>query len=414
MGLFSSSISSVRKIFTDTFNRANQSILGTSSDGTDWENIRPGFSISSNKAAASNPSEYPLAAIEFPSSNVSVSLSGVDQGSSAALWVTDSGNWWAVGIDQAPTTCNCQTGSNCESFSGGNCAAFASSGGNCSGNFTLLAGDCRANTQPPAYCTTWGTNTGTCRAWTLPEGNCREIVQTNCRSSTGGTCRLRNNGNCRSTNAGNCRLWNSGRQRFCRAWNIGNCAAWNTTNCIGWNTFTCNAWNTRCVAFNTRTNVCSAWNTRNNFCSGFFTPPAFCSAWNTRETVCNGASYNFLSFNCTGNSYNTINCTQFREFTFGCQTCYPQYIRLFQSVNSTVTEIFNWTVSSIIGSFRVKTNKDQLTIQSYSDANHVTKIGSDIIFTPTGVAITPKFGILLKPSSFNQGTAIDGIQITRN
>jgi hypothetical protein len=413
MGLFSSSISSVRKAFTDTFNRVNQTPLGTASDGTDWDNIRPGFSISSNKASATNPASYPLATVDFPSSNVNISLSGVDQGSSAALWVTDSGNWWAVGIDQAPVSCNCQTGSNCDAFTGGNCAAFQSSGGNCSGNFTLLAGNCSGNTNPPAYCTTWGTNTGTCRAWILPAGNCREIVQTNCRSSTGGFCRQNGGGFCRAF-AGNCRSW----QRFsrnCIAWNTANtCVGWNTINCNAWNTVTCNAWNTRCVAYNTRNNECDAWNTRNNFCSGFFNPPAFCSSWNTRETVCNGASYNFLSWNCTGFAYNAINCTQWSTFTFGCQTCYPQYIRLFQSVNSTVTEIFNWTVGSIIRSFRVRTNKDQLTIQAFSDDNHVSKIGSDIIFTPTGVAITPKFGILLKPSSFNQGTSIDGIEITRN
>jgi len=396
MGLFSSSLSSVRKVFSDTFNRVNQSPLGTASDGTEWENIRPGFSISSNKASATNPDQYPLATIEFPSTNVSISLSGTDQGSSAALWVTDSGNWWAVGIDQAPVTCNCQTGSNCDAFTGGNCAAFFTSGGNCAA-FFFTPGNCSAWNTRTAECTSWGINSGTCRANTLPAGNCTELFPGNCSNLPAGNCR-----------ANSCNAWNFvGKGTGPGSCRSSSCSAWNFRSCSSWNARICGSWNTR-------TPVCSAWNTRTNFCEAFTTPAGNCRQTNAGTENCSGNAYNFLSFPCSGNSYNTISCTNWTQFTFGCQTCYPQYIRLFQSVSSTVSEIFNWTVASVIRSLRVKTNKDQITIQAFSDDNHVTKIGSDIIFTPTGVAISPKFGITLKPSAFNQGTAIDGIEITRN
>ena len=401
MGLFSSSLSSVRKVFTDTFNRANQTPLGVASDGTEWENIRPGFSVSSNKASATNPAQYPLAAIEFPSTNVNISLSGIDQGSSAALWVTDSGNWWAVGIDQAPVTCNCQTGSNCVATSGGNCAAFFTSGGDCA-SFFFVPGGCVAWNTRTAVCTSWGTNTGTCRANTLAPGNCSELFP--------GPCNGQAPGNCRANSGGSCSAWNFKTKTgggFCRATNPVFCSAWNFRPCNDWGARVCGTWNTR-------VSECSAWNTRTNFCDASTTPAGNCRQSSPGEVVCNGFSYNFLSFPCSGNAYNTINCTNWTQFTFGCQTCYPQYIRIIQSVSSTVTEIFNWTVGSIIRSLRVKTNRDQITIEAFSDDNHVTKIGSDIIFTPTGVAISPKFGIVMKPSDFNQGTAIDGIQITRN
>lgn len=410
MGLFSSSVSSVRKAFTDTFNRVNQTPLGTASDGTEWENIRPGFSISSNKASATNPSSYPLAAIDFPSSNVAISLSGTDQGSSAALWVTDSGNWWAVGIDQAPTTCNCQTGSTCNSWNQSNCASGSNFGGNCS-SFSFVEAFCAQWNTRNIQCSAWGITTGNCRSWNLPPGNCIELFPGSCRAWTGGNCNELLQGSCRANSGGNCRLWNAGRT--CRATNPVSCSAWNTRPCGGWNTRICNGWNTRpCGQWSTRSNVCDAWNTRNNFCTNNVLPPGNCSANNSPFTFCNSTAWNFFGFTC--NSFNTSNCTNWSTFTFGCQTCYPQYIRLFQSVSSTVTEIFNWTVSSIVRSFRVKTNKDQITIEAFSDDNHVTKIGGDIIFTPTGVTVTPKFGIVLKPSEFNQGTAIDGIQITRN
>jgi hypothetical protein len=413
MGLFSSSVSSVRKVFTDTFNRVNQTPLGTASDGTEWDNIRPGFSISSNKASATNPSSYPLAAIDFPSSNVAISLSGTDQGSSAALWVTDSGNWWAVGIDQAPVTCNCQTGSTCNAWNQSNCAGGNNFGGNCS-SWSFVGATCAQWNTRNIQCSAWGITTGNCRAWTLPPGNCIELLQGSCSSPPPpGNCRAFGSGSCRANSGGNCRLWNSGRFRNCRATNPVVCSAWNTRPCNAWNTRSCDSWNARpCGQWSTRTNVCSLWNTRNNFCTNNVLPPGNCSANNSPFNFCNSTAWNFFGFTC--NSFNTSNCTNWSTFTFGCQTCYPQYIRLFQSVSSTVTEIFNWTVTSIVRSFRVKTNKDEITIEAFSDDNHVTKIGGDIIFTPTGVAVTPKFGIVLKPSEFNQGTAIDGIQITRN
>jgi hypothetical protein len=413
MGLFSSSLSSVRKVFTDTFNRVNQTPLGTASDGTEWENIRPGFAISSNKASATNPASYPLATVDFPSSDVRISLSGTDQGSSAALWVTDSGNWWAVGIDQAPVTCNCQTGSNCNAWNQSNCSGGNNFGGGCA-SWSFVGPQCiQYNTRSP-QCSSWGITTGNCRSWNLPPGNCTELFPGSCSAPLPpGNCSGLGVGSCRANSGGNCSAWNSGRIRNCRATNPVVCNAWNTRPCDSWNTRQCVAWNTRiCGTWSTRTNVCDAWNTRNNFCTNNVLPPGNCIVEVAAYNFCNSTSWFFYGFTC--NSFNTSTCTNWTTFTFGCQTCYPQYIRLFQSVGSTVTEIFNWTVTSIIRSFRVKTKKDEITIEAFSDDNHTTKIGGDIIFTPTGVAVTPKFGIILKPSPFNQGTSIDGIEITRN
>jgi hypothetical protein len=116
------SLASAKKYFQDTFNRSNET-LDKASDGTVWRIVRGVWSVVSNKVSSSTTSSsYPLASISTPSSNVSMSLKGVSQGSTAALWVTDSNQWWGIGIDQtevsastlnpterAITGCNCQT-----------------------------------------------------------------------------------------------------------------------------------------------------------------------------------------------------------------------------------------------------------------------------------------------------------------
>ena len=99
---------SVRKRFIDTFTRSNQSGLGTADDGSSWTVTRGSWSISSNTAVG-NDANYPMAVQNMGVKDVTVSVKGALQGTAAALWVTDSGNWWAVGIDQTTTSCNCQT-----------------------------------------------------------------------------------------------------------------------------------------------------------------------------------------------------------------------------------------------------------------------------------------------------------------
>jgi hypothetical protein len=78
-------------------------------------------------------------------------------------------------------------------------------------------------------------------------------------------------------------------------------------------------------------------------------------------------------------------------------------------------------VASVIQSFRViissvnpaKTSATA-TIKPYSDANLSSQIGADLTYTPTGVAINAKYGIMVKPSSYSQGTTIDEITIETN
>ena len=297
-------IGAVRKAFFDTFNRSNQSGLGTASDGSLWDAVRGSFNIVSNKAEGQTPSSYPLASVSMPSEAVTINLKGVTQGSTAALWVTDSGNWYGIGIDQEPVNCNCQTCSN-----PGNCSSYSYQ---CNAYYYFC--DVVGN----RYCSAYST---VCSA----------------------------------------RYYNFTNQT------PGPCYAW-TRNCNAYNSGNCNSSNS----------------TRN----------------------CNSSSYPCNAFNAT------------TFYQCNCQTCYPQYIRFIQSVSNVISQIAASTVSNIVNSFRViisainpSKTAATATVRAYSDSNLSSQIDSDLVYTPTGVAINAKYGIMIKPSTYSQGNTIDEISI---
>lgn len=218
--------SAVRKRFYDTFTRSNTTGgLGTATDGSLWNAVRGTFTVVSNKATG-DTSNYPIATQKMPTSDINLSISSASQGAAAALWVTDSGNWWAVGIDQTTTSCNCQTCSQCNAYSGGNCAS--STGGNCA---TSSGGNC--SSWNAVTCNSW--NTGTCNAWNT--GNCAAFY---CNVWSGSYCVSPPGTGCLRWNATSCRTWSG---NTCAVSSGGNCASWNAVVCNSWNAVVCNAWN---------------------------------------------------------------------------------------------------------------------------------------------------------------------------
>jgi hypothetical protein len=110
---------SVRKRFRDTFTRSDVGgSLGKSSDGSDWNATKGTFSLLSNKAQGYS-TDYQIATQTLPFSDADITIKDVTQGTGAAIWVTDSGNWWAVGADTGSgQDCNCQTCSNASYYAG--------------------------------------------------------------------------------------------------------------------------------------------------------------------------------------------------------------------------------------------------------------------------------------------------------
>lgn len=371
--LISGAISSIRRRFVDTFNRADSGSLGAASDGSLWNIVRGAFSISGNKAVGGS-TDYPIAAVTMPHQNVAISLSDVGAGGGAALWVTDAGNWWAVGVYRQSEDCNCTEYYNSytysynytfsynytytysysylSGFNQGNCNAYNSSC--CAYNYCLYntGGNCSGYTC-------YGYNTSNCCGYT-----CYGYNAYNSKNKTGGNCQ------------GN----------YCSCYNGSNCQGY---YCSSYNPITCGQY------------ACSDYNSCNN-----------CTSFNQGNPVYANANANA---NATDNANATGNATGYSGPFYNCGTCYPSYLRVIRSVSNVVTTVVNQLIGETAPqSMKVLTSGTEIRTKVYSDPSLVTQIGSDIVYTATGAAIAPSYGITVIPSNYSQSYSIGDISIEKN
>jgi hypothetical protein len=414
MDLFSSSLASVRKIFRDTFNRANRTGLGTASDGSSWTAVKETFNIVSNKAEATTPN-HAIATVDMPTENNEISIYGISQGAAASLWVTDSGNWWTIGTFQDEVDCNCQTCFNCEAYSGTSCIAFGVAAYN-PAVYGITAYNAKVNGIVAYNATTWGVVSNNATVYGVVSNNAATygITSYNPRiyGQTGNNPTLY-----RITGGGNARTWR--KVPAAPVWQI---ATWNprtygvldppspTYGQTGGGTarygITANANPNYGVTANANPNYGVTANQNPNY--------GVTANQNPNYGKTGGENANFQ---CVSSNPNV--CTSQFNYDCNCQTCYPQYIRILQSVGATVSTVFSWligTISSptIIQSLRVKTQGNQITVKAYSDPSLVTQVGDDLVYTATGATISTNSGIAITPSDYNQGLSIDSVEIKRS
>jgi hypothetical protein len=330
---------STRKRFYDDFDRANQSGLGTAKDGSIWNTLRGSFSISSNTAVGVD-ANYPIANQTMPFSNVEIDLYGTTQGSAASLWVTDSGNWWAVGMTQEPESCNCTYYYNTNYYYADQLAV----GQNATTGYSVCnQSSCNAASS---YCA-GNYNGQNCNNFACNGYTCNAYNAYNSKNKTGGTCAA-------SSCAG---------YRCSGSYNASNC---NSLGYICYGGYTCNV------------------------SQSLYTP---------------GNYYYYY--------YAVLHSSTSGPYA-SCSTCYPQYIRVIQSVANTVSVVTQWSIGTLASALKIKTSGSQITVSAYSDSSMITQIGSDLVYTPTGVAITPAFGLTVIPSTYNQGYTTDAIEIKTN
>lgn len=229
----------------DLFTRSDQSGLGTIK-GQRWRVWRGAWAIVSNKASSSSAAgDNALATLKFTKTDVTVSVSGADPGMGVSFWVTDANNWYASVYTQNQV---CQTCSNCNSFSGGNCAVTS-------------PGFCNQNAV------------GTCSQGTFCCGN---FNPSSCIGNF-------NPSFCISFSPGPCNQWNNSPPvGFCFGPSrVPQCTGgWNANTCNQVQPSTCNA------------NCCPGpFNTWSPYCAGNVNAPS-CSSFN--PVVCNA----FFTFSC--------------------------------------------------------------------------------------------------------------------
>ena len=350
---------SIRKIFLDFFQRENTiDGLGPSDTGGLWDILKGSWRVNFFSAESSTPpEEYPLATINMSQSDVDIYMFDINNGSASALWVTDSGNWFAVGPDQQPVDCNCEVGTECNRWNAPNVTGY----------YTFESGGRNAfNFASGQYCVT---------------------------NITGGR--------------------NANYQRICQ----------NSSSC---------------TRYSPSRGSCVAWRTNQECFNAIFSynAPNYTTTCNTNFST----AYNSPNFTTNINGWNARTCNRWNEYTFNCETCYPQWIRVLQSVGGTVSTVTQFLASSVFRTIKspnetldlvvqdgpivdfvramiLKIRNETISVEVYSDSGATEKIAlqdGDIVYTPTGAQITPTYGIMITPSQYEQSNRVGGFQVIRD
>jgi hypothetical protein len=91
---------------------------------------------------------------------------------------------------------------------------------------------------------------------------------------------------------------------------------------------------------------------------------------------------------------------------------FASYVKIRKSVNNVVSTVSSNLVSTVatIKSILVQTLGNEITVKSFSDADLVTQIGSDLVYTATGAVVNAKYGISISEAEYDQ-SAIIGTEI---
>jgi hypothetical protein len=377
--------------------------LFQSSFKSSWKNIRGSWSASSSIATTNTgSSNYPLASVPMSSPNVNISIKNPGVGTGAALWVTDSGDWWGLVSSQALSSgtgaCgsynayNPCSGSNpynpcgaTNGYSGGNCAG---TGGNCNstaGNCIGAGGNCISDpggncVSSGGNCNTGGGGGGNCNTSAASGGNCN-VAGGNCNTfggncnTSGGNCNT-GGGNCKAF--GNCFVYGSYYIACCSGgYNPYNpCVNTNPINwCVNINPYNpcvtvnaidyCKSINpyvpaNNCVNINPYVpyNPCVNVNPI-NYCSSI-NPSNPCVALNTYNPCastnpgnpCSGTNpYNpcgatnpITGGNCAGTGGN---CNASGGTCISYNNTYPRYLQFIRFINNAATSIYTITLDSV-------------------------------------------------------------------
>lgn len=175
---------SIRKRFYDNFTRDNSTgTTGVSTDGSILTVLRGVFNISSNALTTSTAvSEYPILYTDMLVENVDMRLVSANQGGMAAIWITDSGNWWGVQKSSAAESCNCSTyyySCNCSSYS-----YQCNCGQTC--NTCYYSGSYTCGSYSGSYCIYYIWTPGT--AYSCCTYSCQTCYGYSCQTCSGYSC----------------------------------------------------------------------------------------------------------------------------------------------------------------------------------------------------------------------------------
>jgi hypothetical protein len=189
--------------------------------------------------------------------------------------------------------------------------------------------------------------------------------------------------------------------------------------------YTTNVGGYNCNSYNTPAFICNAYSA--NFCSATGYAGPYCGAWNSNNirnaAYCRYYYYNSYTYyyacgtTCNSSQYFPSTCNSYSPYYYtyqsGTNYFYPQSLRILQSVGNVVTQIASTQVgdNATINGLKALISGNQITARAYSDANMTSQVGGSLVYTATGATVTTEYGLLLTPSAYNQGNAVDNIVV---
>jgi hypothetical protein len=360
-------LSALRKRVTDTFVRANRADLGRGLDGSLWQTIRSGLRIDNNRAAATNPTEFPISTVDMPSGNVTIDLGNIAQGGGAALWVQSSEDWWAVTVGQDSRNVPQTTATEVGTFSYSLVNTSFSFNTVTNFNYTITGGGNAFSGIAGFNYTTLITSANWATA------NFRYTAFANFRYTISGTSNFSY-----TIYVGSKRIARTEFGTF----------SW-TRNATG--TFSFRATGTYQAEFTFLKEISGF---------GFYAFSGTNAVWSYIEQGTTTSTVFVPAF-----SY-----IDFAPYTYSvivpARTVTDQKISVWQSIAGNISLITSQLVSSleVARSLRVRLSQNQITSTAYSDPNLVQQIGENLVYTATGAEVNTRFGLTLAPSTIGQGS----------
>lgn len=361
-----------------------------------WKAVRSGWTVSSNTVVAST-TDYPISTVQMAVANTT---SSVLTGSGNKL-ISTSGTVGSIGSGNGTTG---QSGFHWATITGMSSTAGLSVGDWISataGTGTLYGGTPDFVEITSIIDTT--SITYRIKGGTVPiAGTVTNIVSRGQDGGSGISVWVTDSGNWWGISYGR------SRDTSCNCSVCGN----GTYSCTGYGTSGgCTSYGRYCSSPS-----CSGWSAYSQANYGQATTGYYRIFSYTKTYDCSRYSQSCNS-SCLSSSYSTF-CSSSVQNTSSCncQTCYPPYISLIKSISSVVSEAARWSLASMAGAIKVITNSSTkaITIRPYRDTSMTSQIGSDLTHTATGAIISNKFGIILTPSDYVQGSTVSDFNINTN
>ena len=344
--------------FLDNFSaRSNTSGgLGTATDGNVWKSVNGTINVVSGAAKASSTpttysagSAYPLSTVNMSKSDVQIKLKGTNQGSTAAIWVQSTDEWWGITARAVQTSTPGNTNYGFTTYISGYTPAYGTYYYNYNYSTTTYGTPSFTNYKQVAYFV-YGFNKST--SYSVSGYNVSYSANYGTRY------------NSKYSIAYTKYTWATYGANYSSSSNYGYKV--NSTY-YGYDSYTGYYYNTY-VSNGTGTG----------------SAPAFVGDY---------ANYSW-TWAVTGTNATTY--------------AVNQYVDVIKSTASAVTTMSSWLVSTAqtIGSILVSISNNQITTKPYSDTGLVSQIGSDLVYTATGAVISTQFGISVSPSQYNQSDII--------